>query len=815
MPDLDMMTDGAFPYNDWISVDPIVDGATPMGQGGLIMVELVDVTAIDSVTIEVTFNEEVKHSNPGDADDALNPSNYAVTSGTGRTPCTASAVTCTQASPTIVRVTILEMTNGATYNCAISNIESIFGAPIDPAHDDKDFTGIGVKPQVSTAQATNSTHVRVTFNEDMDNNAALTTAGNYTFTGPTTLTASSVSRDSATQVTVEVNEMEQSSSYEVTVASTTGTIQDVAYNALDTDHDTATFTGVGDAPSVDSASATDSTHVRVTYDEAMANNAALIDAANYVITGDTVITTVSVVRDNPTQVTVECSELLDLGNYTITVSNVEDLAGNVIDPAHDDANFTGIGVPPQVIGATAPSAAAIKVEFDSDMMDTAQLKTASRYNITGPTTITPTGVTVVDPDVVRLAFTGEMHTGGAYTVTVGPPYTGIVDLAWNTLDPAHSDASFTGVGIAPTVTPAADCIDHTTVDVTFSEPVEETSAEITTHYVITGEGGLSVVGAVRVVPTRVRLTTGPQVHGGNYTITVSDVTDLALNVVDPAHDTATFIGRGLSPPSIEYNIETGTIGVVTRSSVYIHVYDSSTEFTGIDLTKSWTLVTYTQDGETRQLYAVLAGVIQPGFEGAVTGDPMGADGVTFQIRPLGGWQENTVYTLNTYAEDFEANTNQEPCVFTTSSLRCFEDLPTARRGNCPLDAVLAAPLAQANIEKIRRLLGKHCTRSADWQVRARTMMTLACMTELKTLLASQFDFSWVSATLCDRVPILEIHAALRPYFVDIVRAVPDIPGLTEEGRTLLMRYLSHDSSIYFVNAVAVIVVLTAAINLNA
>ncbi len=110
-------------------------------------------------------------------------------------------------------------------------------------------------------------------------------------------------------------------------------------------------------PQVSSASAQDSTTVRVVYDEAMKDDAGLVDESFYTFTGTVALTASAVTRVNGTTVDVTVNEMTNGAAYTVAVATASptDLAGNHVDPAANTAPFTGIGVSPSapaVAGST-------------------------------------------------------------------------------------------------------------------------------------------------------------------------------------------------------------------------------------------------------------------------------------------------------------------------------------------------------------------------------------------------------------------------------------------------------------------------------
>lgn len=95
------------------------------------------------------------------------------------------------------------------------------------------------------------------------------------------------------------------------------------------------------APQAVGAVATDQTHVKITFNEAM-NVASATTPANYTIAGLSVTAVDKVAADTYSLTT----DAQTYGvSYTVVVSSaVQDLAGNPMDAAHDEVTFTGFGV---------------------------------------------------------------------------------------------------------------------------------------------------------------------------------------------------------------------------------------------------------------------------------------------------------------------------------------------------------------------------------------------------------------------------------------------------------------------------------------
>ncbi|RPH92821.1 hypothetical protein EHM69_11950, partial [candidate division KSB1 bacterium] len=97
--------------------------------------------------------------------------------------------------------------------------------------------------------------------------------------------------------------------------------------------------------------------------------------------------------------------------------------------------------------------------------------------------------------------------------------------------------------VADTVRPtlvSASAVTNTIVDVVFSEPVDETTAETVTNYSVDQSIGNPITATRQVVTTTVRLTFSSTLTPNTYTLTVNNVEDLAANAILPNSQT-TFV----------------------------------------------------------------------------------------------------------------------------------------------------------------------------------------------------------------------------------------------------------------------------------
>lgn len=159
--------------------------------------------------------------------------------------------------------------------------------------------------------------------------------------------------------------------------------------------------------------------------------------------------------------------------------------------------------------------------------------------ITGPAAlasqygIAPTDGTSVQVQVLSVAVVGtnvrltttECTNGGTYQMAM--PWQGFSDGGPEVLTGPFS-MSFVGFGQAPTLI-SANPFDTRLIDIAFSELVRDTEALNPANYAI--NNGLSVSAVTKTGLVNYRLTTSRQVRGQSYTVTASNIHDLAGNLV--------------------------------------------------------------------------------------------------------------------------------------------------------------------------------------------------------------------------------------------------------------------------------------------
>jgi len=550
--------DGAAPFYWWTSDDVLVDVGTPLGIGRSIP-RVESAVSQDITHVRVAYDCEMKHANESNVDDSLHAANYEFSTGSGHS-LTPKAVVLVQASPTIVDVEIneREMTIGtANYTVTVSNAQSLSGDPVG-TYNHADFDGKGARPRVSSATVADTSHIRVSFDETMTDDAQLDDPTNYTLEKPVgapVLTILDIAVDAGLSfVTLHISgEMRTGTgNYGVTVESL---VKDEFLNGIDISFNHVTFDGVGIAPQVTSPATTiDFEHVRVTFSEEVNETQALAEG-NYAIGNHlgVPLAVLEVVKNSLTQYTLTTAAQVYLEVYTVAVSTVEDLAGNPIDPAHNEATFEGAGHPPKLLTpASCPDSTHVRIEFDQEMKhsnpagsDDTTNPANYEFSVTGGVAVLAVSVAVyqTDPTIVDVLFGNEMTNGAEYEVDIDG---GVRSILNETMDPTATHAEFDGVGIAPEVNDAV-ATDGILVEVAFSEDMDnDGELDNPANYdfsTLTGDPILAV--DVQVLDfNKVRIQVNqPMTVGATYTVTVSGVRDLAGNLIaSPPLNQHDFVG---------------------------------------------------------------------------------------------------------------------------------------------------------------------------------------------------------------------------------------------------------------------------------
>jgi hypothetical protein len=449
--------------------------------------QLTSAIPVTNNTVRVTFNEDLDRAS------AESIANYTIDG---------LAVTKAELQPN-KREVVLTTANqavGTIYKLSVKDVTDDSGNVVDADFDEYQFGGQApdtTKPQLQTAAATTNTSVSVTFNKDVDL-ATAQNIGNYSIPGLTVLKAE---RDPVNKNVVKLT----------TDAQTTGTlykltatgVTDLSGNVLDTDRDEFQFGGLAadtGKPTVVSATSIDNNRVSVTFSEAMDPVTAL-QAFNYNL-GDlgypTRVEKDPADREGKTYILTTKSQASKV--YTVDVTGVKDLSGNVIDEDKDTANFGGKAVAdtaaPKVTSSVALDSKTVQVTFNEEIDRTtvdvnnftfAVNSGTERDGLTPVAGAKPAGFKVLDDNkTVVLQFdTPTMSSGVVYKVSV----TGVKDTTGVAVNEAFDDALFAGTSAenpAPRVTSAA-LLNNQTLKISFSEAVtQQDLASVGDDFTITG-----------------------------------------------------------------------------------------------------------------------------------------------------------------------------------------------------------------------------------------------------------------------------------------------------------------------------------------
>jgi hypothetical protein len=522
--------------------------------------EVVGATSLSLHYVEVDFAGSV-------GPDATQPGRYSITGPEG-TPLAVHAARISD-DPTRVILTT-DAQQPVTYRLTMQTSGNV--ALISPQ------TGTNPEPQLQTAIALNNTQVLLTFDQPVAGGA--TTVASYRIVVP---------GETPTQDIGELHILSAALSADgMTVTLTTSPQKDLQYTVIvtnvasksggmliDPTQNTATFFGMPPVdttkPKLLSAASANQTTVILSFSEPMSLDTP--DPTNFPINPPLVITGAQLSLFN-TQIILTTAPQEPGIDYTVTVAAaVKDPAGNLIDPAANSATFRFVA-PPALETAVALSNTTVLLTF-SERLDQASAQTVGFYRIAAPDLAITAAVLQTDQISVLLTTGSQANT--QYTVTVTNVHG---RLGGAPIDPAHDTASFTGIPPFDNVAPqllSAQATNSTTVLLTFSEPLLSLSnpldnpAEDASNYSLAP--AVTVIGAkLNQSKTQVLLTTLPLAEGIPFTLTVANVKDLAGNLIDPAHHSATFTFQGQAGlndsdlPRVVGAASTGNNGIVVQFS---------------------------------------------------------------------------------------------------------------------------------------------------------------------------------------------------------------------------------------------------------
>lgn len=184
----------------------------------------------------------------------------------------------------------------------------------------------------------------------------------------------------------------------------------------------------------------------------------------------------------------------------------------------------GGATPAFVLNSITPAHKQITLVFSNNVAVSGPALEPAQWIITSLGSGVAGTVMAVQPSSAQIILTtNELTNGQSYKLTI--PQQGLIDTSNNEFD-GNYNPTFNAVGVTPSVVMARS-IDARSIDVYFSEAVNETDALTASKYSI--DNGLSVVSVSKITDLVYRLTTTKQTIGATYNVTASGIRDLANN----------------------------------------------------------------------------------------------------------------------------------------------------------------------------------------------------------------------------------------------------------------------------------------------
>jgi len=296
------------------------------------------------------------------------------------------------------------------------------------------------RPAVSIVSVTvlSDTSIRVNFNRGATDNEALSASANYVITPSlSVLSATPEPVASPSYVVLTTREMVDGETYTLAIKRVD---PDAALPDI-----TATFTGQGTLPTFAAVSCPADRTVRVTFSEPMDPSSGVLDLGNYTLTAGVGAVTRSISSVQPDDVdgpsyvdlTLDGEMTIGTANYMVEVdAGFTDAVGNPIDGSLS-RTFDGRGTRPFIADArtSETEVAKLRVIFSEAVKQVSagnanDALNPANYTITGPSTVTVTGVASLSSSMVELSVVGQRAGLGRYTVQVE----NVEDLANNAVE---------------------------------------------------------------------------------------------------------------------------------------------------------------------------------------------------------------------------------------------------------------------------------------------------------------------------------------------------------------------------------------------
>jgi hypothetical protein len=305
--------------------------------------------------------------------------------------------------------------------------------------------------------------------------------------------------------------------------------------------------------------------------------------------------------------------------------------------------------PPALIFNAYTLGSELRVQWGRLVVDTATLKTAARYTLSGPGSPVVTGV-AFHGTYVTLTYSGTLAVGSTYNLTVAASTaTANGDLTQNDV----GTVSFIGTQSAVTPPPALTFVAYTLgtqLRVYWGRPVVDTlTVRTANRYTITGPSTVTVT-AVAYYSTHVVLSyTGNMLPGQTYTLTVAaDTAEADGDGESNAEGSSQFRGADDQAPTVSYS-PTPETPLDPGDELVVEVEDVS-GLRGVVVTVDMDLPA-PRLGISEVVYG--EGQFKPQYAANSTLEVVGPGHIRFRIRRTGGWLAGV--RIAVYAADLAGN----------------------------------------------------------------------------------------------------------------------------------------------------------------
>ena len=496
--------------------------------------DLLSAAATSDSSVFVQYSEMVAEASAEDV------SNYTITPGGGMSDLMIGSAELAPGGDAVLLTLLETLEQNTTYALVVTGITDMGGNPIDfagPVY----FTAMDrTPPRVSAVEAIDAQSVRVIFNEGVTAESAADIANYsiYRAESPDSVVAiGAIDIDSSIQVTLRLTgSLEVEAPYFISIAG----VEDM--NGLVMEPPGMTLPLVLEdltRPTLASASAANDTTLDLIFSEPMDTATTAVEAHYKVFrTGyiyDVIPVNLALPGGDGSAVTLVLGSPLIHGRYyTLEATDVMDVAGNPIRTPNTAQVFIPDTEAPFMISLILRSMARAEVFFNEPLA-AAQATDVGNYDIARDgdpaETITLTGAALsTDGTRVVLDFTPTLEDGGQYTLYANS----IRDLHGNVIMEGSS-IWFTAEDIWLPVIVSSAVIDPGVVGLSFSEPLDESTAEDTGNYTLYERGNPSAtieISGAYLEGSAVTLSLAADMAEWTpYVLEVAGVTDLAGNSI--------------------------------------------------------------------------------------------------------------------------------------------------------------------------------------------------------------------------------------------------------------------------------------------